>query len=194
MPKQQSGLPSRMIDIRGKRYGFLEVISYAGKRMHNGALWRCLCHHCGEHVIVYGRDLRAGKRTRCVENRKKEIVPTRAKNAIIRAMYPLFGSYGVVIGVFRVWGHTYTSNQITEAAGRLGVRAFGFTRGPKKGVQVAVRKERIEVAATQARDAFHKAMMMIPPVNREYLPWEKRFDTQRAHELRMIVMGCSAVK
>jgi len=42
------------IDMRGRRYGRLTVVSYEGS-----ANWLCLCE-CGSHTVVFGPNIRKG--------------------------------------------------------------------------------------------------------------------------------------
>lgn len=53
---------SRLIDLTGKIFGDLEVISYTGNRK-----WRCRCS-CGKEIDVYGSSLRSGMSKSCGHN------------------------------------------------------------------------------------------------------------------------------
>ena len=60
----------RTVDLTGKRFGFLVVLSRAGThrtKSHRLALWRCRCD-CGQEVIAWARRLRNGKRKACGVN------------------------------------------------------------------------------------------------------------------------------
>ena len=57
---RKSGRSNR-IDLVGKRFGLLEVISFAGKQPGDRTLWLCHCHGCGGETVVRGGSLRAGK-------------------------------------------------------------------------------------------------------------------------------------
>lgn len=57
----------RAIDLTGRRFGFLTVLSRAGTRRTKSArmaLWRCRCD-CGQEVIAWSCRLRNGKRKAC---------------------------------------------------------------------------------------------------------------------------------
>lgn len=44
-------------DLTGKRFGYLEVLERAGSSERKAPLWRCLCHRCGQEVILKGYQL-----------------------------------------------------------------------------------------------------------------------------------------
>ena len=52
------------IDMTGKKYGKVTVLSYAGVSEDRRALWNCVCE-CGKTFITRGKDLRQGKVTSC---------------------------------------------------------------------------------------------------------------------------------
>ena len=55
------------IDMTGKKYGRLIVLSYAGKKPRGKELvnvWNCQCE-CGNHCVVVGSDLRNGTTQSC---------------------------------------------------------------------------------------------------------------------------------
>ena len=45
-------------DLKGKRFGFLEPLEYAGTARDNYALWKCKCHNCNSETIVSSRLLK----------------------------------------------------------------------------------------------------------------------------------------
>ena len=53
-----------LTDIKGKRYGRLEVLEYAGNDRHQNAMWLCQCD-CGNKKIIRGGTLRSGKIKSC---------------------------------------------------------------------------------------------------------------------------------
>ena len=53
-----------LIDIRGQKFGKLEVIERAGSDKHKKATWLCRCD-CGRETIVNGSDLRSGNTKSC---------------------------------------------------------------------------------------------------------------------------------
>lgn len=55
--------PIQLIDLKGQRFGNLEVIERVGK-LHHLTLWRCRCD-CGNEIIVKSDALRKGKITAC---------------------------------------------------------------------------------------------------------------------------------
>ncbi len=54
----------KKIDITGKKYNRLTVLSEAGRDRFGQVLWDCRCD-CGKRVIVRGRDLREGRTKSC---------------------------------------------------------------------------------------------------------------------------------
>ena len=52
------------IDMAGKKYGKVTVLSYAGVSEDCRALWNCACE-CGKTFITRGKDLRQGKVKSC---------------------------------------------------------------------------------------------------------------------------------
>ena len=50
--------------MKGKRFGKLRVLQFAGINQHRKRLWRCLCD-CGAFVIVIGSSLRSGATSSC---------------------------------------------------------------------------------------------------------------------------------
>ena len=59
---------SKMIDLKGKRFGMLTVIDYAEKKTfpsgQTQTQWRCRCD-CGKEVIVLSRNLQTGNTKSC---------------------------------------------------------------------------------------------------------------------------------
>lgn len=53
-----------VIDIRGKKFGKLNVIREVESRKGTNALWLCKCE-CGNEIVVNGYLLRSGKKTNC---------------------------------------------------------------------------------------------------------------------------------
>lgn len=56
-------MPER-IDMTGKKYGKVTVVSYVGISEDRRALWKCECE-CGVTFITRGKDLRQGKVNSC---------------------------------------------------------------------------------------------------------------------------------
>lgn len=54
---------NKLIDLHGKKYGRLQVLEIAGKKGCE-TTWLCKCD-CGNHVIVTGGNLRAGRTQSC---------------------------------------------------------------------------------------------------------------------------------
>ena len=54
----------KRIDMAGKKYGRVTVLSYVGVSEDRRALWKCACE-CGKTFITRGKDLRQGKVTSC---------------------------------------------------------------------------------------------------------------------------------
>lgn len=53
-----------LIDLTGKRFGRLLVISYAGNNARGKALWNCICD-CGQKYVALGESLRRGDTQSC---------------------------------------------------------------------------------------------------------------------------------
>ena len=55
----------KIIDLSGKHFGSLTVLSYdKRKTVSNAAQWKCECE-CGRKLIVRGDNLRDGRTSRC---------------------------------------------------------------------------------------------------------------------------------
>ena len=54
----------RFEDLKGRRFGWLEAVSYSGTDRHRTALWLCRCK-CGAEVIVPSTSLRSGNTKSC---------------------------------------------------------------------------------------------------------------------------------
>lgn len=52
------------IDLTGRKYGRLTVLSKNGNKAHNEIQWNCICE-CGRSVVVKGRLLRKGTTKSC---------------------------------------------------------------------------------------------------------------------------------
>lgn len=55
---------SKIIDIKGKRFGRLLVIGFVGMNSNHQAVWHCRCD-CGNEKDVVGGNLRSGNTTSC---------------------------------------------------------------------------------------------------------------------------------
>lgn len=67
-----------MIDMAGKIYGDLEVLSFAGLDKASRALWLCRCD-CGNETVVRGTSLSTGN-TRSCGCYMREVVSANATN------------------------------------------------------------------------------------------------------------------
>lgn len=56
-------MPMHRLDLKGKRFGELEVLEFAGKDQKGASLWRCLCHRCGQESVIVGH--RLGEKADC---------------------------------------------------------------------------------------------------------------------------------
>ncbi|SDZ87897.1 hypothetical protein SAMN02745687_00906 [Lachnospiraceae bacterium NK3A20] len=57
----------------GKRFGYLEVLGFAGQGVRGAALARCLCHKCGREIVTtYSRLLYSGIKT-CAQCAKENL-------------------------------------------------------------------------------------------------------------------------
>lgn len=52
------------VDLTGKKFGKLTVLSYAGKTEHKKSLWLCICS-CGNKTTAYGNNLNNGQNKSC---------------------------------------------------------------------------------------------------------------------------------
>lgn len=53
-----------VIDMTGKRFGRLVILSVAGKNTMGRLLWKCLCD-CGNEIIRNGSEIRCGNTSSC---------------------------------------------------------------------------------------------------------------------------------
>lgn len=62
------------LNLSGKRYGALQVQSYAGKDVSQNTRWECICD-CGKTKIARGSELKRGNTTSCgCLGRKRQII------------------------------------------------------------------------------------------------------------------------
>ncbi len=60
-------------EMKGKKFGKMTVLQFAGINKHRRYLWKCLCE-CGAMIVVPGNALRSGNTASCgCHNRKKSI-------------------------------------------------------------------------------------------------------------------------
>ena len=87
---------NNFIDMTGKRFDRLQVVSLAWINKENRAVWHCRCD-CGNEVNVIGKSLRNGNTHSCgclnVENSTKRIVALNTKHGKTHTR------------LFRVWTH-----------------------------------------------------------------------------------------
>lgn len=96
--------PSRqVVDLSGQRFGFLQVLAYAGQRK-----WLCICE-CGARRKVYGPDLKKGHTRGCRVCTHVKHGASRTSEYIIwqgikrrcldprRAEYPEYGGRGITV-------------------------------------------------------------------------------------------------
>lgn len=55
---------SYKIEMKGKKFGKLTVIEYAGQKSRRRTMWKCICD-CGNIVVVDGTHLRDGHTKSC---------------------------------------------------------------------------------------------------------------------------------
>lgn len=67
------------IEMRGKKFGRLTVIEYAGTKGRRRTLWKCSCD-CGNTVVVDGDHLRSGHTKSCGCINKERIAKLNYKN------------------------------------------------------------------------------------------------------------------
>ncbi len=68
------------IDLNGKTFGKLTVLSRHGTGKWNQPQWECICV-CGNSVIVYGYELRSGRKKTCGCGKAREIEPEFLQSA-----------------------------------------------------------------------------------------------------------------
>ena len=89
------GEMSRLINLKNRVFGFLEVLSRVPVHSRNGSKWLCRCGACGKIVIVPGFDIRRGHQISCgcqrLKPAKAEIgnyslrpANSRGRNPIVR--------------------------------------------------------------------------------------------------------------
>ena len=61
------------IDLKGERFGRLEVLSFAGKTDEGIAKWNVRCD-CGCEFVAYSHNLRYGRTKSCGCSRKSGVV------------------------------------------------------------------------------------------------------------------------
>lgn len=54
----------KIVDLKGKRFGRLTVIEYAGLNKNRKAIWKCKCE-CGNEINVVGCNLKSGNTKSC---------------------------------------------------------------------------------------------------------------------------------
>ena len=86
-------MPARTIDLTGKRFGRLVVISKAD-RVNGMIRWLCKCD-CGNETVVYGNNLRRGTTRSCGCFRHEFLMAT-CKAHITHGQEPM--------RLYRVWG------------------------------------------------------------------------------------------
>jgi hypothetical protein len=57
--------PEQILDLTGKKFGFLTVLKLAGHNKHGEAMWLTECERDGNQTIVRGVALRSGKTKSC---------------------------------------------------------------------------------------------------------------------------------
>lgn len=60
-------MPQKFDDLTGRKFGVLTVIKKLQKETNGDHKWLCICD-CGTECVKRGRDLRAGRSTRCGYN------------------------------------------------------------------------------------------------------------------------------
>lgn len=83
------------IDLTGKKFGMLKVISLESERKYNQAVWSCLCD-CGSAVSVRGFSLRKEGKTSCgcdSQIKRQETRKVRGYTAHGLAKLPEYNNY-----------------------------------------------------------------------------------------------------
>lgn len=55
---------SKVIDMRGQRFGMLQVLDYEPIIRDRAAMWRCRCD-CGREILARGTSMRKGEKKSC---------------------------------------------------------------------------------------------------------------------------------
>ena len=55
---------AKVIDLRGQRFGILEVLDAPPIIQHRAAFWHCRCD-CGKEILARGASMRKGERKSC---------------------------------------------------------------------------------------------------------------------------------
>ncbi len=74
----------KKIDLIGQRFGYLTVISEAGRNKHKKIMWKCKCD-CGNEVIIVGNDMKNDRIQSCGCYKKKKLTKHgQCKNPIYK--------------------------------------------------------------------------------------------------------------
>lgn len=110
MNKTKPSIPTdyRFVNLTGKRYGRLKVLSYHGKKKGH-KLWQCLCD-CGKITICHGTSLKKGDTNSCgcfrveflaekrtthgLTNTPEYMTWTNMKTRCYNTAYHLYPNYG----------------------------------------------------------------------------------------------------
>lgn len=130
-------LPPNVIDLRGKKFGRLAVIKYAGK-----SKWICKCE-CGEIVNVSGYNLTLGKSKSCGCLRRQEASIRAKKYNPLRRKVRADNKTGVT-GVRRL------NKQSTKWVAKININGKLIHLGTFKNFDDAV------VARKAAEEKYHK--------------------------------------
>lgn len=129
------------VDLTGKKFGKLAVVSRAENNNKNQSMWNCVCE-CGERKIVLGYSLTSGKTRSCGCQRKesahkvhfddlsgvrfgKLIVIERAENRNKHTMWKCECDCGAITLV----GANELKEGITKSCGCLRFESKNFTHG-----------------------------------------------------------------
>ena len=110
-----------MIDMIGKRFGKLLVLSEAGRDKHRNILWLCRCD-CGKEKIISGSSLRSGLTKSCgclARQPKSKEMKKKMSKRMSGENNPMFGKKGIVIDILnKRFGRLLVLRQVGKKYGR----------------------------------------------------------------------------
>lgn len=139
--------PKNVIDMTGKRFGMLTVISRSGRTKRDTATWLCRCD-CGEEVSIIGTSLRRGEAVSCGCQRPNQLRNARnillTEKSVDGVQIPLLNK--------RVRSDSSTGHK-------------GVHKRIKKGreyyeVNITVKGKRMYASSTSLEEAIQKRQML----------------------------------
>jgi len=96
---------SKRIDLVGKRFGFIEILSYK-ECIDTHAVYNCFCHNCKSSCIKNATNLKSQNQQRCLKCSNEKLVRSKQKEIfnkylIIKNMNTLVKITGLKLSVVR---------------------------------------------------------------------------------------------